>query len=94
VQEKLIKTCNSVKRRIYLKYRRNLPLLHFGISHWLCMNQRFGHGIAAINRFNRGEKTWLKKTAFRLITFTEGPIRTDEPSKSLLGSFYDPVFSE
>jgi hypothetical protein len=37
-------------------------------------------------------KNLVEKENFSSFTFTEGPVRTDEPSKSLLGSFYDPVF--
>jgi hypothetical protein len=37
-------------------------------------------------------KNLIEKNSFSSYTFTEGPIRTDEPSKSLIGSMNDPVF--
>jgi hypothetical protein len=37
-------------------------------------------------------KNLVEKNSISAYTYTDGPIRTDEPSKSLLGSFYDPVF--
>jgi hypothetical protein len=39
-------------------------------------------------------KNLVEKNSISSFTYTEGPIRTDEPSKSLLGSFYDPVFGK
>lgn len=39
-------------------------------------------------------KNLVDKNSISSFTYTEGPIRTDEPSKSLLGSFYDPVFGK
>jgi hypothetical protein len=37
-------------------------------------------------------KNLVEKDKFSAYTFTEGPLQTDEPSRSLLGSFNDPVF--
>lgn len=39
-------------------------------------------------------KNLVEKNSISSFTYTEGPIRTDEPSKSLLGSFNDPVFGK
>lgn len=39
-------------------------------------------------------KNLVDKNSISSYTYTEGPIRTDEPAKSLLGSFYDPVFGK
>jgi hypothetical protein len=39
-------------------------------------------------------KNLVEKNSISSFTYTEGPVRTDEPSKSLLGSFYDPVFGK
>ncbi|SHF53866.1 protein of unknown function [Mariniphaga anaerophila] len=39
-------------------------------------------------------KNLVDKNSISSYTFTEGPIRSDEGSKSLLGSFYDPVFGK
>ncbi len=39
-------------------------------------------------------KNLVEKNSISSYTYTEGPVRTDEPSKSLLGSFYDPVFGK
>lgn len=39
-------------------------------------------------------KNLVEKNSISSYTYTEGPIRSDEPSKSLLGSFYDPVFGK
>ena len=37
-------------------------------------------------------KNLVEKSKFSAFTYTDSPIRTDEPTRSLLGSFYDPVF--
>ncbi len=37
-------------------------------------------------------KNLVEKSSFSAFTYSEDSIRTDEPSKSLLGSFYDPEF--
>jgi hypothetical protein len=37
-------------------------------------------------------KNLVEKNNISSFTYTDGPIRTDEPPKSLLGSFYDPIF--
>jgi hypothetical protein len=39
-------------------------------------------------------KNLVEKNTISSFTYTEGPVRTDEPSKSLLGSFNDPVFGK
>ncbi len=36
----------------------------------------------------------VEKNSISSYTFSEGPIRTDKAAKSLLGSFYDPVFGK
>ncbi len=39
-------------------------------------------------------KNLVDKNSISSFTYTEGPIRTDEPTRSLLGSFFDPVFGK
>lgn len=39
-------------------------------------------------------KNLVDNNSISSYTYSEGPIRTDESSKSLLGSFYDPVFGK
>ncbi|MEE4286609.1 MAG: DUF4270 domain-containing protein [Mariniphaga sp.] len=39
-------------------------------------------------------KNLVEKNSISSFTYTDDPIPTDEPSKSLLGSFYDPVFGK
>ena len=39
-------------------------------------------------------KNLVEKSNISSYTFSEGPIRTDKPAKSLLGSFYDPLFGK
>jgi hypothetical protein len=39
-------------------------------------------------------KNVVDKSSISAFTFTDGPIRTDQASKNLLGSFYDPMFGK
>lgn len=39
-------------------------------------------------------KNLVDKNSISSYTYSEGPVRTDESAKSLLGSFYDPVFGK
>ncbi len=39
-------------------------------------------------------KNLVEKSSISSYTYSEGPVRTDEASKSLLGSLYDPVFGK
>lgn len=39
-------------------------------------------------------KNLVDKNSISSFTYSEGPVRTDESSKSLLGSFYDPIFGK
>ncbi len=39
-------------------------------------------------------KSFVDNSSISAYTFTEGPIRTDQASKNLLGSIYDPVFGK
>lgn len=82
----------SVKQKINFKFRIFAPIIVILIMLAACEDTG-DLGMELLPSSDLIEvRNLVEKDNFSAYIFTEGPIRTDEPSKSLLGSFYDPVF--
>ncbi len=81
-----------MKQKIVFKYRIFAPVMVILVVFAACKDSG-DLGMELLPSSDLIEvKNLVEKDNFSAYTFTEGPIRTDEPIRSLLGSFYDPVF--
>lgn len=81
-----------VKDKLLHKYRLFIPFLAVVTILTAC-NDTSDLGMELLPTTDLIDvKNLVEKENIEAYTFTEGPVQTDEPEKSLLGSFYDPVF--
>ena len=86
------KMMHSVKQKLLFKYRLLLPLFAVLLVLTAC-NESSDLGMELLPSTDLIEvKSLVERNSISSYTFTEGPIQTDEPSRSLLGSLYDPLF--
>jgi len=83
---------DSVKQKLSHKLRLFIPLVAVLATLAAC-NETSDLGMDLLPSSDLIEvKSLIEKNSISAYTFTEGPIKTDEPSRSLLGSLNDPQF--
>lgn len=81
-----------VKQNLLLKYRFFAPLIVV-LTIFSACNDTSDLGMDLLPTTDLIDvRNLVEKDNITAYTYTEGPIPTDEPSRSLIGSLYDPVF--
>src|SRR5690554_5537119 len=83
---------DSVKQKLFFKVRFLIPFVA-ALATLAACNETSDLGMNLLPSSDLIDvKSIVEKENISAYTYTDGPIRTDEPSRSLLGSLNDPVF--